>query len=193
MKYALLKTDLTIDKLTPVTQAKLTLSQAFTELLNGTYLVLTGYEESTGADVFTRLNLAMNTPVTEISYKAPNSTSAWLRFPIPVNAFSLYDCYTYDENLYGNVLLHVGDIVRYNSQGVQVAVVSGVYTDANKVVYYTMQGDTTIYSLVAIPDPTIIDSTTTQLANVLEPVADANADYHQVAVEDYQNKIFVLL
>ena len=135
MKYALLKTDLTIDKLTPVTQAKLTLSQAFTELLNGTYLVLTGYEESTGADVFTRLNLAMNTPVTEISYKAPNSTSAWLRFPVPVNAFSLYACYTYDENLYGNVLLHVGDIVRYNSQGVKVAVVSGVYTDANKVVY----------------------------------------------------------
>ena len=56
-----------------------------------------------------------------------------------------------------------------------------------------IQGDTTIYSLVAIPDPTIINSTTTQLANVLEPVADVNADYHQVAVEDYQNKIFVLL
>lgn len=193
MSYALLETSLKVENLIAVNMTKLTLKDSLNHLLNGDVIVISHYEQENAQDVFSRLNLALNIPITEISYTSPDDSPVWQNYPIPVNAFALYDCYTYDPALYGNQLCYVGDVIKYNKNGAQVGIISGVYKDAQNIIYYTLKGDDTVYSIVKIVVQPSTSDNISGITSVLQPVADPTQDYHQVPVSDYENKIYALI
>lgn len=191
MTYILLKTDKTNEGLTPVDAKPLMLKQSLNLLLAGKTLVIKGYETTSKADVFARLNLIGDSPLTEISYSSPDSDqgAVWDSYPLPFNVLSLYDVYEYDANLYTSIVYYPGDTVKYRTDtGIQAGVVNAVYLEG-KDLYYDING--TIYSVGIIPD---MVNTQANIAGTTAkiPVADVSADYHTIDVSDYQNTVYVL-
>lgn len=192
MTYALVDNDVDVSTLTPVEDKNLTLKEALQELQDGSILVLANFEQTSGVDTFVRLNLTLSKPVTEVTYSM--KTPTWMRYPVTVNAFSLYNTSVYDENTYGTLALRVGDLIRYRKDGVLVAgTITGVFMDSNKVQYFTINGEEKPYMLVLVPEAVETDSNVAGNVRTIAPVADPTRDSHQVLVEDWQTKVWVLL
>lgn len=192
MTYALVDNDVDVSTLTPVEDKNLTLKEALQELQDGSILVLANFEQTSGVDTFVRLNLTLSKPVTEVTYSM--KTPTWMRYPVAVNAFSLYNTSVYDKNTYGTLALRVGDLVRYRKDGVLVAgTITGVFMDSNKVEYFTINGGEKPYMLVLVPEAVETDSNVAGNVSTIAPVADPTRDSHQVSVEDWQTKVWVLL
>ena len=188
MTYVLIASDKDINTLIPVNQTALSLQQVFNDLLAGTVIVVSKYEQTQGKDVF--VQLTKDTPqLTQISYTPPAS-AAWQPFPLPINALTLYRVYEYDATLYGNVVFQVGDTIRYEKNNVLNAdVVQAVYKDSDGI-YYQLGGS--LYEVGTIPDPVVTDFNISGNINVISPVADPTANYHTIDVSDYKDKIYVV-
>lgn len=195
MTYALIESDKDVSTLTSVDQEVLTLKEALTELMNGSVLVINEYEQSTGADTFVRLNLALEKPITEITYNIQEPV--WQRFPVPVNALSLYSTYLYDPSLYGTLSLRVGDVVKYRDKDgiIQASIIQKVFLDSDNLQYFVLSNSDKVYLLSYVPEVNTDTSASdiSGVTSVLAPVADPTKDSHQVAVQDYQTKVWVLL
>lgn len=193
MTYALVDSGVDISTLTAVEAKKLKLKEALDELLAGNIVVLSNFEQTAGVDTFVKLNLVAPKFVTEITYNIKEPV--WKKYPVAINAFSLYDTYAYDEATYGNLALRVGDTIKYrNSEGIIVAgLITGVYVDSEKVQYFTLNGEDKPYMLIKVPEAHESDSNIAGSVTAIAPVADSNQDSHQVSVRDWQTKVWVLL
>lgn len=193
MTYALVDSGVDISTLTAVEAKKLKLKEALDELLAGNIVVLSNFEQTAGVDTFVKLNLVAPKFVTEITYNIKEPV--WKKYPVAINAFSLYDTYAYDEATYGNLALRVGDTIKYrNSEGIIVAgLITGVYVDSEKVQYFTLNGEDKPYMLIKVPEAHESDSNIAGSVTAIAPVADSNRDSHQVSVRDWQTKVWVLL
>lgn len=183
-----------VENLTVVDQHALSLQEAVKQLINGQVLVIANYETTTNSDVFVKLDLTLDNPLTEISMSSPDSFSgaSWSSYPLPMNALALYDVYTYDENLYDKAYFNVGDIVKYKANKVvKAGVVDAIYT-TDGTVYYSIGG--TLYTVTEQGagnkdiDANISGEVTSKLS-----VADMDADSHTAAVSDYESTVYVLL
>lgn len=193
MTYALVDSGVDISTLTAVEAKKLKLKEALDELLAGNIVVLSNFEQTAGVDTFVKLNLVAPKFVTEITYNIKEPV--WKKYPVAINAFSLYDTYAYDEVTYGNLALRVGDTIKYrNSEGIIVAgLITGAYVDSEKVQYFTLNGEDKPYMLIKVPEAHESDSNIAGSVTAIAPVADSNQDSHQVSVRDWQTKVWVLL
>lgn len=184
-----------VENLTVVDQHALSLQEAIKQLINGQVLVIANYETTTNSDVFVKLDLTLDNPLTEISMSSPDSFSgaSWSSYPLPMNALALYDVYTYDKNLYDTAYFNVGDIVKYKADKVvKAGVVDAIYTTTGGTVYYSIGG--TLYTVTEQGarnndiDANISGEVTSKLS-----VADMDADSHTAAVSDYESTVYVLL
>lgn len=193
MTYALIKSDVDVSILTVVPDTDLSMEASFEALTQNETLVISKYEASTGADVFVKLDLTRDKPITLISY----DKTTFMNYPLPLNALSLYKTYVYDSKYYGELNLNVDDLVKYrDDQGVIVAsIVTGAFIDKDGLQYFQLDNASQLYMLSLVPEATTTSaySNISGTTSVKAPVADGSADSHTVAVEDYQTKVWVLL
>lgn len=192
MSYIMLKSDKDVKALTDVDQYPLDLKKALGCLLTGETLVISKYETTTGRDVFVRLDQTTDTPITEISYASPSSTSGavWTGYPVAINTLSIYEVYEFDANLYGSMVFQVGDTVKYKTQsGAAVGLVNKVLQDSSHNLYYQINGE--LYTIAEAPDSVTVNSNISGMT-IKQPVADTSEDYHTIDVSDYKDTVYVL-
>lgn len=192
MSYIMLKSDKDITTLTDVDQYPLDLKKALGYLLTGETLVISKYETTTGRDVFVRLDQTTDTPITEISYASPSSTSGavWTGYPVAINTLSIYEVYKFDANLYGSMVFQVGDTVKYKTQsGAAVGLVNKVLQDSSHNLYYQINGE--LYTIAEAPDSVTVNSNISGMT-IKQPVTDLSSDYHTIDVSDYKDTVYVL-
>ena len=192
MSYIMLKSDKDVADLTETVQTALTIDKSLGLLVSGMPLVVSKLEKTTGADVFVRLNMAAPTPVTEISYSSPASSTGavWSSYPIAINVFSLYTVYQFDPKFYGAQKFYVGDTIRYKTQGgAAVGLVNAVFIDTDNNLYYQVNGE--LYTIAETPDGVTVNSNISGMV-VKQPVADPEEDFHTIDVSDYKDTVYVL-
>lgn len=187
MSYYLVKSNADVSTMTAIEQKNLSLQETLNSLLAQQIVVVSGFGTD-GEDAFVKLG---DSNYTQITFTDPSlDTTYWRPYPISLNSFSINTCYNYDENTYKyGVYLRNGAVVKYmNNNVVTAGIINGTYLSTDKNLYYTITGDENVYQLqqsvvpsgIANADPTI-------------PVLDPTIDYHQVAVSDYSDTVYVLV
>ena len=192
MSYYLVASTVDISTLTNVSITQVDMKGALTNLINGQTLVIQSWG-SKGEDIFVKLG---DDGLTKVSFSDPaNVGSGFSSYPVPVNAFTLYDTFIYDESVYKyGTFLKKGQVVKYKnaSNVIDSGIVTGTYitagTEDNKSLYYTLSGDSTLYQLY---QSEALDGATGS-SDVTIPVLDDMADSHKVSVGT-DIKVYVLL
>ena len=89
--------------------------------------------------------------MTEIAYNlsTDNTSDYWQAFDVPINVFTNYNCYNYEVGITDNAL-PVNTTILYTSHRDNIedsALITGIYTDSNNNLFYTISRDTGFYQL----------------------------------------------
>jgi len=134
----------------------LTMEEAVLALLDGELIIVRGLEQRTDADVLVRLYSKGKIPVTQISYDTQPLKDAWrdqywIVYDIPLNVFSTYPCFIYNEEVAKQApKFMVGETVRYDSRQESSiksdsAIILDVLSDGKGNWYYELSRDSEIY------------------------------------------------
>lgn len=142
-------------ELTSVQLTVLTMKECTDALFEGKTLLIKGIETSRGNDILVRLDLEGKIPVTQISYDlvAPDGywrDQYWSVYDLPMNVFSTYSCFIYDEAV-GKQMpkFVVADTVYYTSREDDTkdsAIVVDVLKDLEGNWFYLLSRDKLIYA-----------------------------------------------
>jgi hypothetical protein len=195
MGYILRPVDIDVSTLVPIESKKVDLKQALMELLAGNILIVKNYESTQNYDTYVRLAITNPIPVTEITYTNPKSASSyWQSYPIPINAFSIYSIYTYDDSIGGfDTIFRPNDVIRYqDTDNRNVAgIIDKVYKDKDGKLYYQLTNSKTVYLLE--------QSGQNRYGNKSDgtqpfiPVADTTKDGASAILRDNRDRIKVLM
>lgn len=127
---------------------KLDANTGITQLLNGAIIVVKDYADNLNKDLYIRYN--QTTGLTEIAYNlySDNTLDYWQAFDVPINVFTNYECYNYVVGITDNVL-PVNTAILYVSHTDNTedsALITGIYTDSDNNLYYTISRDTGYYN-----------------------------------------------
>lgn len=135
--------------LSPITLVLLDINTGINQLLNGAIIVVKDYADNLNKDLYIRYN--STTKLTEIAYNlyTDNTLDYWQAFDVPINVFTNYNCYNYEVGITDNAL-PVNTTILYTSHSDNIedsALITGIYTDSNNNLFYTISRDTGFYQL----------------------------------------------
>lgn len=143
------------DNLQSVRMSTLTMQECTNALYEGKVILVKGLEQLRDQDVLVRLNTKGKVPVTQVSFdKIPPDgywrDQYWIVYDLPLNVFSTYSCFLYDELLARKSPKYVvSDTVYYTSKEDSTrdsAIVVDVLKDEEENWYYKLSRDGEIYA-----------------------------------------------
>lgn len=195
MGYIFKPVDIDVTTLTPLNTSKLTFQVAMQNLLSGQVLIIKNYEATSGIDTFVKLALEKPVPVTQITYTNPaKTTTAWEVYPVPVNAFSIYNVYLYDATTIAfDSIYRQGDIIKYKDENGKTlaGIIDKAYKDKDGKLYYKLTNDNTVYLLEQSGQGNYGEGTDGSKPFI--PLEDITQNGSSVLVRDNRDTIRVLI